>query len=169
MNLAHWLKRAARVHPQRAALLQGDQVVTTYAELAERVSRLAGHLRHSLGLAPGERIALCMGNEPAYLEVMHAALWAGLAVVPVNAKLHPKEVAYILGDSGASVLFVSPALAGPLLAAHEGLPALRDILVTGSGEFDATFAAAPNSVEGATPTTWPGCSTPRAPLVDPRA
>ena len=151
MNLAHWLQRAARVHPQRAALLRGDEVVATYAELAERVARLAGHLRHGLGLAPGDRVALCMGNEPAYLEVMHAALWAGLAVVPVNAKLHPKEVAYILGHSGASALFASPSLAAPLLAGRERLPALRDILVTGSDDFNAAFATTPIGIEPRAP------------------
>ena len=41
------------------------------------------HLRHGLGLAPGERVALFMSNETAYLEALYAALWAGLAVVPV--------------------------------------------------------------------------------------
>ena len=58
-----------------------------------------------------------MSNQPAYLEALYAALWAGLAVVPINAKLHPREVAFILGDAEAAVLFVSDDLAGPLLAA----------------------------------------------------
>ena len=48
-----------------------------------------------------ERVALLMHNAPAYLEVMHAAWIAGLAVVPINAKLHPREVAHIVEDSGA--------------------------------------------------------------------
>ena len=115
MNLARWLQRAARVHPQRPALLHGERVVACYGELAERVARQAGHLRHGLGLVPGDRVALFMHNEPAYLELMYAALWAGLAVVPINAKLHPKEAEFIVGDSAARVLFVSPALAAPLL------------------------------------------------------
>jgi long-chain acyl-CoA synthetase len=151
VNLAHWLRRAARVHPQRPALLHGDRMAATYAELAERVARLAGHLRVDLGLAPGQRIALYMSNEPAYLEALLAALWAGLAVVPINAKLHPKEVEFILGDAGATVLFASPALAGPLRPAHERLPELRHIVSTGSGDFDAAFAAAPIAIEPRAP------------------
>ncbi len=147
MNLAHWLQRAGRVHARRPALLLGDQVVATYAQLAERVARLAGHLRHGLGLAPGERVALFMSNETAYLEALYAALWAGLAVVPINAKLHPKEVEFILGDAEASALFVSPALAAPLVAARERLPAVRDILVSGQGEFDKAFATAPIAIQ----------------------
>jgi long-chain acyl-CoA synthetase len=147
MNLAHWLQRAARVHPQRPALWHGERVLRRYGELAERVARLAGHLRHGLGLAPGDRVALFMNNEPAYLELMHAALWAGLAVVPINAKLHPKEAEFIIGDAGARVLFVSATLAAPLREARTRLPALRDILVSGTAGFEAAFEAAPIAIE----------------------
>ncbi len=151
MNLAHWLQRAARVHPQRPALLHGEQVMASYAELADRVAHLAGHLRHGLGLAPGERVALFMSNEPAYLEALYAALWAGLAVVPINAKLHPKEVAFIVGDAGASVLFASLALAEALRDAQARPPALHHILVSGEDEFDAAFDAAPIAIEHRAP------------------
>ena len=147
MNLAHWLQRAARVHPQRPALLHGQRVLRRYGELAERVARLAGHLRHGLGLAPGDRVALFMNNEPAYLEIKHAALWAGLAVVPINAKLHPKEAEFIVGDAVAGALFVSPALAAPVREARARLPALRDILVSGEADFEAAFEAAPIAIE----------------------
>ena len=78
---------------------------------------------------------------------MYAALWAGLAVVPINAKLHPKEAEFIVGDSAARVLFVSPALAAPLREARARLPALRDILVSGEAAFDAAFEAAPIAIE----------------------
>ena len=59
MNLAQLLVRAARVHPDRPALLQGDRVVWRYRELASRVAALASHLR-AIGLAPGDRVALLM-------------------------------------------------------------------------------------------------------------
>ncbi len=73
----------------------------SYRSLAERAARLAGHLRGTLGLAPGERVALFMANHPAYLELLYGAWWAGLAVVPINAKLHAREAAFILADAGA--------------------------------------------------------------------
>ena len=95
VNLAQLLVRAARVHPDRPALLHGDRLVWRYRELAARVARLAGHLR-ALGLAPGDRVALLMKNHVSYLEALYAAWWAGLAAVPINAKLHPSEVDYIV-------------------------------------------------------------------------
>jgi len=96
LNLAQLLVRAARVHPERPALLHGARILWRYRELADRVARLAGHLR-ALGLGPGDRVALLMKNHPAYLEALYAAWWAGLAAVPINARLHREEVAYIVG------------------------------------------------------------------------
>ncbi|HZW76488.1 MAG TPA: AMP-binding protein, partial [Caldimonas sp.] len=106
MNLAQLLVRAARVHPERPAVLRGERLVWRYRELAERVARLAGHLR-ALGLAPGDRVALLMKNDVAYLESLYAVWWAGFAAVPINAKLHADEVGYILDDTEASALIAS--------------------------------------------------------------
>ena len=139
MNLAQLLVRAARVHPERPALLHGARLLWRYGELAERVARLAGHLR-ALGLAPGDRIALLMKNQPAYLEAMYAAWWAGLALVPINARLHPEEVEYIVAHSQASALVVSAELAASVapLAGR-----LRATLVSESAAYEGAFAAAP--------------------------
>jgi long-chain acyl-CoA synthetase len=141
MNLALWLERAARVFPQRTAVWLGEQPQLDYAGLAARTARLAGHLRHTLGLAPGERVALYMDNQVAYLEVLYAALWAGLAVVPMNAKLHPKEVLFILGDAEASVLFASEALAASLQPHRGQMPALRQLLIPGQADYQAALGA----------------------------
>ena len=96
MNLAQLLVRAARTYPERPALLHGTVLLLHYGELADRVARRAAYWRQHLGLAPGARVALYMGNQPAYLEALYAAWWAGLVVVPINAKLHPREAAWIL-------------------------------------------------------------------------
>jgi len=143
MNLLCWLERAARLHPQRDALWLGDAAQLNHAQLAARVARLAGHLRRGLGLQPGERVALFMSNQAAYLEALYAALWAGLAVVPINAKLHPREVAFILDDAQASALFVSDELAAPLRALGDAVPALREWLNPGQASYEAALAAAP--------------------------
>ncbi|MDM4766613.1 AMP-binding protein [Pelomonas sp. SE-A7] len=122
MNLASLLERAARQHPGRPALLLGSELLYSYAELADRVARLARALREFYGLAPGDRVVLFMSNEPAYLELLYACWWAGLAVVPVNAKLHPQELAYIVEDSGARLACVSSAFRD---AVRRELPELR--------------------------------------------
>jgi long-chain acyl-CoA synthetase len=107
VNPAHWLARAGRVHPGKAAIHLGAAPWTSYADLARRCARLAGALRERLGLVPGDRIAVVMKNIPEYLEILYAAWWAGVAAVPVNAKLHPREVCYILEDSQARAVFIS--------------------------------------------------------------
>ncbi len=141
MNLAQLLVRAAQVYPEREAVLLGDRPLLRYRELAERAARWAGHLRNSLGLQPGERVALFMTNHVAYLEVLYGAWWAGLVVVPVNAKLHPREVEFILSDSEAAALFVSDDLAPDLRLLLGSLPDLRQVFTPGDAASAAALAA----------------------------
>ena len=101
MNLALLLERSARAFGERPALAFGDRIHASYAEFLHRAARLAHGLRTRFDAAPGDRIALYAANHPHYLEAMWGAWIAGLAVVPVNAKLHAREVAHILSDSGA--------------------------------------------------------------------
>jgi long-chain acyl-CoA synthetase len=119
MNIVTALERAARSAPEAPAIYRGEAAWASYGELARRVARLAAGLRLRAGLAPGERLAIAMPNAPEYLEALYAAWWAGLAVVPVNAKLHPREVAFIREDAGARLLIGSPRQLDELRAAHE--------------------------------------------------
>jgi long-chain acyl-CoA synthetase len=128
VNLAHLLARAARVFPERSAVALGDRPLADYRTLARRTAALAASLRTALGLAPGDRVGLVMRNSPEYVEILWAAWWAGLAVVPVNAKLHPKEAEYILEHSRARVVFVTEDLA-------DSLPALEPVIVAGGEEY----------------------------------
>ena len=97
-NVANLLLRAARIHPRQPALALGARVVADYANLERRVAALALTLRRHVGLNTGERVALFMANCPQYVEVLFACWHAGLAAVPVNAKLHPRELKFILAD-----------------------------------------------------------------------
>ncbi|MBK8063088.1 MAG: AMP-binding protein [Betaproteobacteria bacterium] len=101
MNIVHLLLASARRLPQAPALALGEHVLLNYAQLARRVLRLSAGLRALPGMAPGDRIALFMPNHPAYNEILFAIWHAGLVAVPVNAKLHPRELAWILQDCGA--------------------------------------------------------------------
>ena len=100
MNVAQWLERSAQAFGGRPALACGSEVWATYAQFRERAGRLADGMRR-MGARPGDRVAFYAANHPLYVEVMWAAWIAGLVAVPVNAKLHPREAAYILGDCGA--------------------------------------------------------------------
>jgi long-chain acyl-CoA synthetase len=151
MNLAQLLVRAAQVYPDRPAVLLGDRPVHSYRALGEHVARLASHLRHGLGLASGDRVALYMGNHVEYLEVLYAAWWAGLAVVPINAKLHAREVEFILGDSGAALLFVSGDLAASLQPVLASSASPVRVLVPGSTEYQAALRAEPMTAEHRAP------------------
>jgi len=137
MNLARLLVRAARSCPDSPAVSLGEHVWANYAQLMRRVITLAGALRTELGLCPGDRVALAMGNCPQYLEVRYAAWFAGLAVVPMNAKLHPSEFAFMLSDSGARVCFVTPDLIGQLGPLADQIACLERVIEVGSREYGA--------------------------------
>jgi long-chain acyl-CoA synthetase len=146
MNLALWLERVGLSHGDRPALGVGARVVRNYAEVAGRVARLAASLRHRFGLVPGERVAIVAKNSPDYLELMFGIWHAGLAAVPANAKLHGRELAYILEHSGARVCFASHGLDSEI-GPHA--PATLERLINiSSAEYEALFAADPIS-------TWP--------------
>ena len=124
MNLAAWLDRAARADSRRVAIFHGERPWARYGELAERVARLASGLRTRAPLAGGDRVAIFMKNCPEYLEALYAAWWAGLVAVPVNAKLHRKELAFIVEDSGAKLVIEEPAQLDELRSA-EAAPLAR--------------------------------------------
>lgn len=146
MNLALWLARAGLSHRDRPALGLGSRVLRRYGEVAERAARLAGSLRERFRLAPGDRVAIAAKNCPDYLELMFGIWHAGLAAVPANAKLHGRELGYILEHSGARICFASAEIDAEI-AAHA--PTTLERLITlGSNEYDRLFGA--DAIE-----TWP--------------
>ncbi len=136
MNLAQWLFRRTQLSPDAPALFMGQDMVSNYAGFNAQAMRVAGWLQ-AQGVVPGDRIAIFMKNVPEYLVVFYGAWMAGAAVVPINAKLHVRESAFILEDSGADIVFASPDL-GEMLR-EVGVTARR--IVTPSKEFDAVLGA----------------------------
>jgi long-chain acyl-CoA synthetase len=111
MNLALWVARHGRLRPDAPALADGERVHASWARFAARTAAVAGGLR-GRGLAPGERVAILMRNRPEYLEALFGVWHAGLVAVPVNARLHRDEVAYVLSDSGAALVVADEEHAG---------------------------------------------------------
>ena len=102
MNTCVFLQKAARQHADTLALVHGAEQIT-YREFYARALSIGGNLL-SLGLKAGDRVAFCLANSPRILETIYGCFAAGLVVVPVNARLHAREMAYIVSNSGAKVL-----------------------------------------------------------------
>jgi long-chain acyl-CoA synthetase len=143
MNLAQLLVRTAQVSPDAPAVFHGKRLVCTYRELFQRASVVAGYLRGKLGLKPGDRVALYMANTPEYLEVLYGVWYAGLAAVPVNAKLHPREVDHILEDCGAAAVFATDDLAPGLALFSAQGKAARAVLTPGRRSYISMMRAKP--------------------------
>jgi long-chain acyl-CoA synthetase len=125
MNVAHTLLRTARRQPAAPAVIERDRTQLNYVQLAEHVLKLAGALRGTLGQAPGARVALVMKNNAAYIELMYACWAAGMAAIPVNVKLHPREIAFILDDAAATVCFVTADIDASAIDAARNAPGTR--------------------------------------------
>jgi long-chain acyl-CoA synthetase len=108
---------AART-PDRAAVIEPDGRVVTYAELAREADRYGRGLR-ALGLSTGDAVAALLPNSATMLAVYFAAIETGLYVVPINWHQVAGEVAYILGDSGAGAFVAHERFAGVAAEAAE--------------------------------------------------
>jgi long-chain acyl-CoA synthetase len=101
----------ARTNPNGLALdtASGDSP-RTWAELADRTTRLANWIG-ALGAQPGDHVAVWMGNRVECVELMIAGILAGVWLTPINWHLTRDEIAYVIADSGARVLFTDAAYA----------------------------------------------------------
>ena len=145
----HWVSHIARhAHEKPGGLyLRFEGGSVTWAQIHERVSGLAAALRER-GVRAGDRVAIMMTNRPEFLETMFAANAIGAIVVPVNFRLAPDEIAYILTDSGASLLVVEEATAAAAASARAGCAHEIGFSSTGHAEgADPYFPAASGPVE----------------------
>jgi acyl-CoA synthetase (AMP-forming)/AMP-acid ligase II len=133
VNLAALLFDVAHRLPEVPAV-SDDTHAWTYREFAGRISRLAGGLT-ARGLEAGDRVVLCMENCAEFLEMMFACWTAGLCAVPINARLHVREVEYIAGDCGARLLVATPNLVHGLAPLEQTVEALSSIVSTRSAEY----------------------------------
>ena len=120
MNTYAFLAKSAKYNGDDPAIRWGDEVIT-YRQFDERALAVGGNLL-ARGLRKGDRVGFVLSNSPRILEVIFGCFAAGLIVVPINARLHTKEIAYICSNSGARALIYGPEYAagiaehGPLFA-----------------------------------------------------
>ena len=123
MNVAEWLAASARFRPEAPALLTGFDLDADYATFARRAAAIGAALSREYDIAPGDRVGLFATNCTQYLECLYAIWWIGAVAIPINAKLHGREAAWICSDAGAKLTFVSDDTIAALLEAKSELPA----------------------------------------------
>lgn len=123
MNIATLFTKSARAYPERVAIVFGDEE-WTYQETNERINQLANALR-GLGIPKGANVAILLHNCPEFLESLFACFKAGLGVVPINFRLHPKECSFIIDNSEAEAVILGEDFRDSLYALSGGMPRVR--------------------------------------------
>jgi fatty-acyl-CoA synthase len=141
------------------ATARGDEIAfefegrsTRFAALDRRTNQVA-HALAAMGVAPGQRIAYLGKNSDAYFELLLGAMKARVVTTPVNWRLVPPEVAYIVNDCQAVALFVGPEFIDEVRRLKDQMPHLTTILTTEGGapewpDFAAWRDAQPDSDPG---------------------
>ncbi len=131
-NLGYWCSAWAARFPDKVALIdlsRDPPRETTYAELERRLDRVAATLTR-LGLKSGDRFAMSIGNRIEFVEIMFGAMRAGIVPVPLNTKLGPDTLRYVIEDSGcagaAVELATNPHVAGIVDSLGLDVPLLLD-------------------------------------------
>lgn len=144
MNLAQCLLDVARRDPD-AVCFPAEPTPVTYGGFVERVLRLAAGLGR--GPEPGDRVVLFMENCREFFECLFACWAGGLVAVPVNAKLHAREVAHIVADSGAKLVVTTPGLTH---VADEAAGAI-EVVCTASDRYERLIREAPRVPHASAP------------------
>ena len=105
----HFLERSAYVFPEKTAVIYNDKTFT-FSQFKERVCCLATALKQK-GIKKDDKVAFLCPNTPYLLEAHHAIPLLGAVLVPINIRLAPEEIAYILEDSQSKFLFVDTEFA----------------------------------------------------------
>jgi long-chain acyl-CoA synthetase len=137
MNIAEWLAATARLRPEAPALLTGFDLDADYRSFAQRASAIGAALTRDHGIEAGDRVALFASNCTQYFECLYGIWWMGAVAIPINAKLHGREAAWICSDAGAKLAFVSDDTAEALMAAKDALPPAMTLLSVGSAAYRA--------------------------------
>ena len=138
----------AKTDPQGLAIEDGS-CQRSWAELSDRTIRIAHFLRDQAGLVPGDHVALLMDNRAEVVELLHGAILAGLWVTPINWHLTEEEVAYVIEDSGARIVFSDERFGDTAERAVSPLAPGRSVSVLRAGpDLDAVLASASDAPFG---------------------
>ncbi len=160
-NTGSWLAKRAATSGARLAVIEGERRLS-YETLDRRCARCAGWLG-ALGVRRGDRVALLLGNRSAFLELVFATARLGAIVLPLNTRLAPPEIAQLLDDADALLLFHETALSELAERACQDLgPAPRRIAVGSPDDADDLYEA---GLAGASPRVAIEAVTPDDPMI----
>jgi len=131
--ISHILPRSCAMYPHRLALLDGD-VRYTFEELGQRVNALVGALK-AKGIRQGDRVALLDVNSHQFVEAYYACAQAGIIFVPLNSRLSPPELKYILNDCSAKALLLSDPYFPVLEGLDQGGKGIELVVAYGKGPY----------------------------------
>ena len=124
---------AVRKHPDRIAFVDGDQRETLASHL-DRSQRLVAAHRSRLGLVKTDTFAVLAGNSRHYVNLWHPALLGGGILNPLNTRLAPAEIAFILKDAGTTVLYTESGFEPAVSYLRDELPELKHIVLMDDGD-----------------------------------
>ncbi len=124
---------AIEQNASRTAVIDG-QHRTTYEQHFERICRLANGLNSELGVKRDDRVAILALNSHAFVELYHAAFLGGGVINGLNIRLAPKELEFILQDSGSKVVLTDAFFAGVIEKLRPELPDLEKVVLIGEGD-----------------------------------
>src|SRR5207302_6982363 len=152
--LRHFCGRSRRLFAKKtlATRVPGRPLFRhTYADFAERTTRLAGALR-TLGLRKGDRVATFAWNSHRHLEIYWAAPLSGYVLHTLNFRLSAQDLTYIVNHAEDSVIFADASVWPVLEAIRDKIPSVRRIVImrdtpeatvpAGLDEYEALLAAA---------------------------
>jgi len=129
-NIIDLLDATVAGYPDKAAVIcEGEEL--TYAALDGLVRRLSGHLRGQWGIGPGDRVALLMPNCAETVVAYLAVIRTGAIALPVNTRLTPSEIEFIVNDAGARALVAHGKFGDTVAEVVPQLPQVEKVLAIG--------------------------------------
>lgn len=132
MNLSMLLTKTARMFPDKAAFIHKDRHIA-YSQFSVRVNRLANVLKQ-LGLKKGDNVAILQYNYPETYEAMFACFKSGMGAVPINFRLHPKEIAFIVDHSEARAVILSSEFNDAIISVRDMISKANHLITLDGAE-----------------------------------
>jgi len=136
MTVAEWIRRCALRRPDKLAYVDGERRFT-FKQFNDRVNRQT-HGLYAEGVQRGDRVAVLMNNHVEAIEAVAAAAKGGFVHVPINFRSVPREIAYVINHSEASLIFIEKEYVAKLVDAGD-LPTLKRVIVLDPNNSDSEY------------------------------